>query len=148
MSQPPVRTEHPDGRAGRRAGFLIGALVNGILLYLVNVQPGWQAVPFLTEDMAQVLGLVNLSLVLGVVTNLANAVTGSAMVRSLGEVMTTGVALAVLVRLASVFPFDLPDDGVDWAPIVRGLLVLLALATALGLLVQVFQLGRLMVTGR
>ena len=44
-------------RSARRAGYLIGALLNGALLWLVNVSPGWQAVPFLTQEFDGVLPL-------------------------------------------------------------------------------------------
>src|SRR5436190_9702285 len=52
----PIRTP-PD--VTRRAGYVVGAVVNGMLLLAVNVWPGWQVVPFLTAQTSQVLGLVN-----------------------------------------------------------------------------------------
>ena len=46
-------------------------VVNVILLYLVNVTPGWRELPFLTEDFVGVLWLVNLSMVTSAVANAA-----------------------------------------------------------------------------
>ena len=50
---------------GRRAGYLVAIVVNAALLFILNGQPGWQALPFLTSATSQVLGLVNLSLAVG-----------------------------------------------------------------------------------
>jgi hypothetical protein len=36
--------------AARRAGYLIGIAVSAALLFVLNGQPGWQALPFLTSD--------------------------------------------------------------------------------------------------
>ena len=49
--------------AARRAGYVVSVLVNIALLYVVNGWPGWEAVPFLTQDTQQVMGLVNASIV-------------------------------------------------------------------------------------
>jgi hypothetical protein len=64
---------HPARRpsiSARRARYLVVAVIDAALVYLVNVWPGWQAVRFLTADTRQLLGLVNLSLVAGLVVNL------------------------------------------------------------------------------
>jgi hypothetical protein len=40
-------------------------------------------------------------------------------VKSLGELVTTGIGLAVLVRIWQVFPFDFAGWSVDWSWLVR-----------------------------
>lgn len=90
-----------------RVGYFIAGVVNAALLYAVNVWPGWRVLPFLTEETAQVLGLVNLSLVVGLVANLIFLIRGSPGVRSLGDLVMAGIGLALLVRVWQVFPFDL-----------------------------------------
>lgn len=47
----------------RRIGYAVAVLVNVALLYTINAWPGWEAVPFLTEDLRLVTGLVNASIV-------------------------------------------------------------------------------------
>jgi len=101
--------------AARRVGYVIGALVSVALLYLVNVWPGWQAVPVLTEDTRQVLGVVNLSFVFGLVTNVLYVAHDARWWRALGEVVSTGIALVVLIRVWLVFPFEFAAGPVDWA---------------------------------
>jgi hypothetical protein len=64
---------HPARRpsAGeRRAGCGLAILFSTALLIILNGSPGWQAIPFLTSDTAQVLWLVNLSLAAGIAANL------------------------------------------------------------------------------
>ena len=47
----------------RRVGYVIAIAVNAALLYLLNTNPGWEAIPLVTAAADQVIGLVNLSLV-------------------------------------------------------------------------------------
>lgn len=101
--------------AARRVGYLIAAGVNAVLIWIVNVWPGWEAVPFLTPEAAEVIQLVNLSLVLGILTNVVYAVWDAAWVKALGDVVTTSIALAVTIRTLQVFPFDFGDSAVDWS---------------------------------
>jgi hypothetical protein len=101
------------GRA-RRVGYLVAAGINVVLLLLVNVRPGWEVVPFLTPETANVIGLVNLSLILGILTNVVYSVRDPSWLKALGSVVTTAVALAVTARTLQVFPFDFGDSGVDW----------------------------------
>ena len=44
--------KHRPPVAARRFGYVLAALLNAVLLYAVNVWPGWESVPFLTADTA------------------------------------------------------------------------------------------------
>jgi len=105
--------------AGRRAGYTVAMTVNLILLFFVNVTPGWQAVPFLTESTTDVLLLVNLSMAAAVVANAVYSVFDPPWVRALGDALTTSVGLASLVRIWQVFPFDFDTTGVPWDLVAR-----------------------------
>ncbi len=107
-------------RGARRLGYLIGAAVNVAFLYLLNVAPGWDALPFLTADTTSVLGAVNATLVAGVVANLVYVAADPRWLRALGDVVTAAVGLVAALRVWSVFPFDLPSTGdFDWSLIAR-----------------------------
>lgn len=134
-------------RAAKRFGYLVAAACNVALAYLVNQWPGWQAIPFLTEDAAQVVKLVNLSLVAGMLMNLIYVVADPAWLRALGNVITTGISLAVLVRMLRVFPFDFAGTDVDWETWVRAGLILLIILTSLGLFGTIVQLFRAILGG-
>lgn len=126
--------------AGRRFGYLVGAGINAVLYYLVNGQPGWQVVPFLTADLEKVLPLINLSFALGVITNLLFFVRDPRWLRLLGGIATTTVGLMALWRLREVLPFDFGDTSVNWQPWARLSLLVLAVLTGIALVVQVGQL--------
>lgn len=102
---PPLRAT-----VARRLGYVLGAVVNAVLLVLVNDTPGWRAVPFLTEETTAVLGLVNASLVAGLVANLVYGLADPTWLRALGDVVTTSIGLAVLAALWRVFPFAFRGD--------------------------------------
>jgi len=101
----------------RRVGYVVAVLVNAAVLYAVNVWPGWQALPFLTEDMRLVLGLVNASMLVSIVANMV--VADPRWLKALGDIVTTAVGIAALVRMWQVFPFDFSGSSFDWALVVR-----------------------------
>lgn len=133
--------------AARRAGYIIAIVFNATMLYVVNVWPGWQAVPFLTEDTRQVLGLVNLSLAVGILANVAYLIHDGPRLKALGDLATTGIGLAVLVRLWQVFPFDFRSWSYDWSFLVRILLVMGIVGASIGILVGFAMLLRQLATG-
>jgi len=137
-------TERRRARAGaRRGGYALAILINGAVLYAVNVWPGWQALPFLTDDTGQILGLVNLSLVVGMFTNAVYLIVDHPRVKALGDLLTLCIGLAILVSVWQVFPFAFPI-GFDWNLIARILIVLSMIGSIIGIIVQLV----ILVTGR
>jgi hypothetical protein len=131
--------------AARRFGYAIGAVANLVMMFLIYVWPGWEIVPFLTDDTTRVLGLVMASLIVGVATNLVYMVADPPVLRTIGDVLSTGIAVAVITRTLRVFPFDFGDATFDWALVTRILLILLIIATSIGLVAQMVRLGKLIV---
>lgn len=128
-------------RQGTRAGYVAAAVVNGILLWLIHVWPGWDAVPFLTEDFEIVLWLVDLSLVVAIVLNLVYLVSDPRWLTAAGAVVTLAVGLAGAVRMLQVFPFDF--DGSDvWPMVVRILLWVGIVGSGIGIVANVGTLVR------
>ena len=80
--------------------------MNLVLLYVVNIWPGWDVVPFLTAETVSVLTLVNLSIVSNLATNVVYLINDRPWLKALGTVVTTTVAMIALVRFWRVFPFD------------------------------------------
>jgi hypothetical protein len=138
-----VKSRRPS-LASRRVGYVIAGAINVALLYLVNVWPGWSVVPFLTDGMTQVLGIVNVSLVAGLVVNAVYLVQDAAWLKAAGDLVTTAIALAVLARLWQVFPFDFGESTVNWAWLTRSVLVVAIVGCGIGLLVQLVTLVRAM----
>ena len=114
----PTHVRARPGPASRRFGYVIGAAVNALLLYLVNRNPGWDAVPFLTSETTEVLGLVNASIAAGLAANVVYLVADPAWLKALGDLVTTSIGLLALVRIWQVWPLDLPD-GSFWEVVAR-----------------------------
>jgi hypothetical protein len=127
--------------AARRVGYVIAIVVNAVLLYLVNGRPGWQAVPFLTADMTRVLPLLNLSLIAGLAANVVFVVYDAPWCKSLGDLVTAGIGLAVAVRVWQVFPFAFAGSF-DWSLPLRVLLVVAMVGTGVAMLVHAVSLVR------
>jgi hypothetical protein len=122
--------------AARRVGYVIAAALTAAFWFLVNMSPGWEAVPFLTEDTTKVVTLVNVSLVVSVVANLLYLAFDPPSWRALGDVVTTGVGLAVLIRIWQVFPFRF-TGSFDWSLPVRVLLFVGIAGSIVGIVVNV-----------
>lgn len=127
--------------AARRFGYVIAAGVSGVLLYLVNVSPGWQALAFLTPDTELVLGLVNLSLWAGVLVNVLYILRDPRWFKALGDAVSTSVSVAASIRVWQVFPFDFGDADY-WVVLFRIGLVIAIVGGAIGVLVNIVTLVR------
>jgi hypothetical protein len=100
-------------------------VVYGLLLFGVNGWPGWESIPYLTGAAASLLWLVNLSLSLGLLAQIACAVDDTARVRALGAYSVAVVNVALVASLLQVFPFDYGDVDPAWATATRLVLTLL-----------------------
>jgi hypothetical protein len=121
--------------AARRVSYVIAAALTAAFWFLVNVSPGWRAVPFLTEDAARIVTLVNVSLVVSLAVNLVYLVYDPPWVRALGDVVTTGFGLAVLIRIWQVFPFNF-TGSFDWSLTFRVLLFLAIVGSMVGIVIN------------
>lgn len=128
--------------AARRSGYLVAVTVNVLLLLAVNAWPGWQALPFLTPDTQQVIGLVNASIVASLLVNVVYLVRDDPWLKALGDLATVTVGLVALLRIWRVFPFDFPDTGFDWATVVRVLLGIAIFGSVVGILASGIRLAR------
>lgn len=132
--------QEPVGRSGRtrprrgtrRFGYGLAVLINAALLYAVNAWPGWQAVPFLTSETRQVLGLVNASMIWTLLANVVYLVNDHHRLKAVGDAAGAVVAIAAMLRIWDVFPFQFGDSWVDWALVLRVLLVLGIVGGAIG----------------
>jgi hypothetical protein len=129
--------------AARRFGYIVAVAINVALWFIINIWPGWRELSFVTAEASQVVGLLNLSLVVGVVVNLAFVVVDSPWLKVIGDLTTTGVGLVVLVQVFRVFPFDFESYSINWALVARLAIVAAIVGSVIGLLVQLGSLIRL-----
>jgi hypothetical protein len=132
-------------RWARRFGYTLAVLINLAILYIINVFPGWDAVPFLTDATPRVLVLLNVSLLAGIAANAVYVATDGPWVKALGELTTTTIGLAVLIRAWQVFPVDFGTSSVDWGLVLRVVLAVGLVGTAVALIAQAVTLTRLAV---
>ncbi|PVU82620.1 hypothetical protein DDP54_05960 [Cellulomonas sp. WB94] len=124
----------------RKFGYLVGAVVNAVLLYLANVRPGWRELPFLTERMSDVLPLINLSLLVSVAANVLYLVFDPVWFRSLGQIAVAATGLVAALRTLQVFPFDFSPYEFDWATVARVVLVVAVVGSAISIVVELVRL--------
>jgi hypothetical protein len=127
-----------------QSGNVGSAAVNALLLYGINIWPGWQVLPFLTADMARVLDLINASLTAGIIANLVFVVIRARALMALGNLAVMGFGLAAMLRLWEVFPFDFGNSWSGWPLLVRVFLALGMVGSAIGAVVEVVHLFRAM----
>lgn len=132
----------PDEAVRRRVGYTIGIVINSALLYVINVWPGWQSLTFVTEDAEQLLPLLNASLTVGIIASAIYIVVDRTWVKALGDLITVGISVALLVSIWRVFPFAFNDPAIDWATIIRVALAVSIFGCVVALVVQLVVLVR------
>lgn len=126
----------------QRGGYLAGALADVTLLVLINVSPGWHAVPVLTEAATAVVVTVDIALAIALIVNLLRLVWPHGTFAATGDVISTAAGLVALVRTAQVFPFAFENSGTDWSTILHRTLISIIVFVCIALLVQIIALVR------
>lgn len=119
----------------RRVGYGVSIGVNGVLLFLINVAPGWAVLPFLTADFTAVLPWVNASMALGIVTTIGYLAVDTPRIKGIGDLLTQAVGLIAMIRLWQVFPFDFGSDPGAWPTVFRVFLAFGIVGAAIGMIV-------------
>ena len=152
MTLAPTTKEHTrpsrQSRSARRVGYVFAVLFNSAGLCLVNVWPGWGAVPFLTGDTRQVLGIVNAVVIASLAVNVVYLFTDPRWLVALGGLVTTVLGLIGLIRIWQVFPFDFGDSSIDWTLLFHIGLVVGITGSCIAIVVQLVQLIRALVRRR
>lgn len=138
-----MSVQSPGGasRAARKVGYLVAVMVNGIMLTLVNAVPGWQVLPFLTEDFASLLWLVNLSIIASAMVNVAYLAYDAAWFKSIGQVGVSAIGLAAATRMWQAFPFDFSPNASPWEPLTRLALALAIFGSLVAIVVELVRLA-------
>jgi hypothetical protein len=89
-----------------------------------------------------VLPLVNASIIAGIAANAVFILLDPVWLRALGDIVTTSVGLAAMVRLWQVFPFDFTQTFVNLEVVARVVLVVGIAGSVIGIVVAVGRLVR------
>ena len=122
----------PPSAATRRSGYVGTIVFDALFLFALNRWPGWDVLPFLTSDMDQVIGLLNLSIVIHLGVNALYVLWDPRWLRGLGEVVTSAIGVVVVARFWQVFPFDTADDWSGWGLVAHLVLLLGIVGSAIG----------------
>lgn len=141
----PVKQKTRPSLASRRFGYSLGIVINVLLIFAINEWPGWQEVPFLTDETADILPLLNASLVISIVVNAVYLIRDPRWFKALGDAVTAVVSFAVILVTLVVFPFDFTAYSFDWAMLVTVMLWIgligSAIAVVANLVTMVRELG-------
>ena len=129
-------------KAARSVGYAFAAAGNIVFWLLVMVWPGWEVVPFLTQDVTQLLGLFGFSVLVSVVANLAWIVHDGPGFKALGELAIAAIGFALAWRVLVVFPFDFAGLGYDLTVLVRVVVVIGVVGSAIGVIAALVRLAR------
>lgn len=132
--------QRPRHHIPHQGGHLVDALVDIALLVVINVGPGWRAVPVLTDAARDVVVAVNMSLAVTLVVNLLCLLFPRPWLIRAGEVISTAAGLVALLCLLVVFPFRFTGSDVDWTTVTRLGLISVIVLVAIALVVQLVRL--------
>lgn len=135
-------TRRRPGRAARRFGYVLAVVINLGVWFAVNVLPGWEVVPFLTDDFLQVLGLVNLSLLAAAAANVTYVVADPPWYKAAWDVGLSLVGLLASLRFIEVFPVDFADQAYDLTTLVRAIAIVGAVGSGIGVVSALVRFGR------
>lgn len=132
-------------RTTRRIGYGVAIAVNAAMLVIVNNVLDWGWFGWLTEDLNDVLPLINLSLAASIVANVAYFANDSPAFKGVLELVVNTISLIATIRLLQVFPFDFSAYSSTWETMTRWILIVAIVGISVTLLVQLVQLAQLAV---
>ncbi|MDH3299402.1 MAG: hypothetical protein OES24_02740 [Acidimicrobiia bacterium] len=123
------------GRAVSSFGHLVAIGVNLVLLYIVRNLGEWNLLSFLTEDYDRVVGPLSLSIIATIVGRALRIVLPGRRIGLLIDGVVTAFGFYALLRIFQIFPLEFDPDGFRWDLLVRFVLVVGLLGSAIGVLV-------------
>jgi uncharacterized integral membrane protein len=125
---------------GRRVGYTIAIIVNGVMLIIVNNLLEWGWFSWLTDDFEQVLPIVNLSLIASILVNLAYLVYDAEWFKTVSDTGLLVISIVVAMRTWQVFPFDFSAYSWDWEATTRMIIAFAILGMGIAVIVNIVRL--------
>lgn len=126
----------------RRFGYTVAVVVDLALLFVLNQSPGWDVLPFLSDETTEVLGWVNASLLAGAVANLVYVTHDPVWLRAAGEALTTSIGIVAIVRIWQVYPFTADVTGSTWDLVARTVLAVALVGSAIAVVTALVAFAR------
>jgi len=129
-------------RGSTRAGYIVAAAVDLVVLWIMNQLLGWGWPPFLTSSFQDLLPFIDVSLVASAVVNLSWAWRDPEWFHHLAQIGLNLIGLVVAVKTWQIFPFDFSGSG--WETVTR---MLIALAVGVIVVATVVEVVKLIIDG-
>jgi hypothetical protein len=120
--------------AARRSGYVGTVVFEALVLVAINWWPGWDVLPFLTQETERVVGWVNASIVVYVAVYALYVLWDPRGLRAVGEIVTSTFGVVVTSRVWQVYPFETGDDWSGWGLVAHVLLGLGIVGSAIGVI--------------
>ncbi len=127
-------------RAARIVGYVLAIAANLAMLWVAYriLDWGW---PFVTDDWTLVLPAITAAAAVAIVTNAGLIAYDGPAVKAGVEIVQSAMGVVVTARMLQVFPFDVSDG---WETLIRVVLVLGIVGSAIGILVWLTKLVRVL----
>lgn len=135
-------------RLGRRVGYFVAFVLTLGLMWVANRLLVWEWPSWLTEDFAEVLPILNLSLGTSALVYLVWIAWDSPLVKLACDLITLTLSIAVGIAMWNVFPFDFSSYEFDWAALTRWVIAVSLLLSGIGWVAKLVQLVTAAVFGR
>lgn len=124
---------------GTRVGYAVAAAINLVLLWLIDVSPGWQSLSWVTSEATAVVPWVNAALATSAAVNAFYLVRDTPLLKSVGDLVSSVASLASAIVTWHVFPFDLHGG---WLVLVPVLVVVATIGSAIAVIANLVRATR------
>ncbi len=128
------------GRGGRRVGYVFAIVINAAMIYVANNLLRWDLIPVLTDDFDRVLPAINLSLAVTIVVNVLRFAYDAPWFTRVTEIISLAFSIAAALRLYRIFPLDFDQHSVVWESLIRLVLIVAIVGSAIAIVVQLVRL--------
>jgi hypothetical protein len=104
---------------GRKVGWVVGAIITAVVLWVMNQLLVWEWPSWLTDEFAEVLPAIRNSLIASIVVYLLYVFYDAPWFRALGDLVTGWFSLVAGWTMWQVFPLDFSAYAFDWALVAR-----------------------------
>lgn len=99
---------------GRKIGYFVATIINIVALVVAFKLVEWN-LKFITDDISAILGLVKFSIIMNIIANAVFIIYDGKIFKSLIQIFLNGVALILLWKMISVYPFNLREVvDIEW----------------------------------
>jgi len=128
-------------KTGRRFGYGVAIVINIAMLIVVQNIVAWGWLPFLTDEFAEVVPWISLSLSISILANIIYELNDSPPVKSAGQVVVNVISVLVTYQIFTVFPFDFSTYSFDWGVVIRIVLILAMVGAGIGAATEAIKLA-------